>query len=103
MLSNVVRESYAWYSRVMSVVTIPKKLAKLPKGELVVIPRREYEALLTIKNTKADSGLTTVAALRKTVRMTAIQKKALQRSRRSFKKGKLLSFDEFSKKLGFRS
>ena len=67
-------------------VTIPKKLAQ--KGDLVVIPRKEYESLMRLKKMKEFSP-------------TAAQKKALVRAEANLKKGKTLSFDELSRKLGF--
>ena len=67
-------------------VTIPKKLAQ--KGDLVVIPRKEYESLMRLKKMNEFSP-------------TAAQKKALVRAEANLKKGKTLSFDELSRKLGF--
>ena len=67
-------------------VTIPKKLAQ--KGDLVVIPRREYESLVRLRKMKEFSP-------------TVTQKRALIRAEANLKKGKTLSFDELSRKLGF--
>ena len=73
-----------WYASGMNVVTIPKKLAG--KGDLVVLPREEYESLK--------------ARVIPEVRMTADEKRALVRARKNFRAGKLLSLDEFRRELG---
>ncbi len=72
----------------MNTVTIPKTLAG--KGDLVVVPRKEYEALLQLKRFKEFSP-------------TAIQKKALAQAEANFRKGKTLSYYALAKKLGFRN
>ena len=70
----------------MNTVTIPKKLAE--KDDLVVLPRREYEALLQLKKFKEFNP-------------TAIQKRALQQAETNLRKGKTLSYHELTQKLGF--
>ena len=70
----------------MNTVTIPKKLAE--KDDLVVLPRREYEALLQLKKFKEFNP-------------TAIQKKSLQQAELNLRKGKTLSYHGLAKKLGF--
>lgn len=70
----------------MNTITITKKIAS--KDDLIVIPRREYEALLELKKFKEFSP-------------TAIQKKALTRAESNFRSGKTLSYHELVKKLGF--
>lgn len=70
----------------MSTITIPKKMTK--KGDLVVIPREEYEALLESKKTREFEP-------------TAVQKKALANAENNLRKGKSLSYNELAKKLGF--
>lgn len=70
----------------MSTITIPKKLAQ--KDDLVVIPRREYEALVALKRLKEFTP-------------TAAQKKALLRAENNFHKGKTLSYHELESTLGF--
>jgi len=70
----------------MAVITIPKRLAK--KGDLIVIPRKEYEEFLRLREIK-------------TFRMTDSQKRALARARNDFKLRKTLTLDELRKKLGF--
>ena len=70
----------------MNTITIPKKLAE--KDDLVVLPRREYEALLQLKKFKEFNP-------------TAAQKRALQQAETNLRKGKTLSYHELAKKLGF--
>lgn len=70
----------------MNTVTIPKKIAG--KDDLIVIPRKEYEALLELKKIREFTP-------------TAAQKKALARAEVNFRKGKTLSYHELVKKLGF--
>ena len=72
----------------MTVVAIPKKLAQ--EGDLVVISRKEYKAFLKFKNIRE-------------FRATKAQKRAFARAEENFKKGKTLSLNEFSRKLGFTS
>lgn len=70
----------------MNTITIPKKMAE--RDDLVIIPRKEYEALLELRKFKEFSP-------------TTAQKKALARAERNFKKGKTFSYNELTKKLGF--
>lgn len=70
----------------MNTITIPKKLAG--KDDLVVLPRREYEALLELKKLKEFNP-------------TPTQRKALLRAENNLIKRKTLSYNELSKKLGF--
>ncbi|OIP74736.1 MAG: hypothetical protein AUK06_03060 [Parcubacteria group bacterium CG2_30_36_18] len=70
----------------MNTITIPKKLAG--KDDLVVIPRKEYEALLVFKKFKEFTP-------------TLAQKKALLKAESNFRKGRTLSYYELVKKLGF--
>jgi len=70
----------------MNMVTIPKELAN--RDDLVVIPRKEYEALLEL--TKISEFVP-----------TAIEKKALIQARRNRKAGKYLTINELREKLGF--
>lgn len=72
----------------MITITIPKKLAQ--KGGLVVIPLREYESLVRLRKMREFSP-------------TVAQKRALVRAEANLKKGKTLSFDELSRKLGLTS
>jgi hypothetical protein len=69
----------------MKALTIPKALSK--QGELVVIPRREYEQLIALKKIRE-------------FRPTARQKAALKRAERNLKMGKALSYDAVAKSLG---
>ena len=70
----------------MSIITIPKKLAL--RDDLVVMPRKEYEALLELKKFGEFTP-------------TKTQKKALLKAERNFQKGKTLSYNELAEKLGF--
>lgn len=69
----------------MKALTIPKALSK--EGELVVIPRREYEQLLALKKIRE-------------FRPTAGQLAALKKAERNFKKGKALPYDAVARALG---
>lgn len=70
----------------MNTITIPKKIAA--QGDFIVVPRKEYEALLKLKKFKEFNP-------------TATQKKALLMAEQNFRKGKTLSYHELVKKLGF--
>lgn len=70
----------------MTTQTLIKKLS--PRNDSVVIPRKEYEALLGLKKIKEFSP-------------TAAQKKALVSAEQKLRKGKTLSYNECVKKLGF--
>ncbi|MDP3729582.1 MAG: hypothetical protein Q8R26_02430 [bacterium] len=72
----------------MSTITIPKKLAA--KDDLVVIPRKEYMALLGLKKIREFVP-------------TAAQKKSLIRARKNRKEGKYFTLHELRKELGFTS
>ena len=72
----------------MSIITIPKKLAR--EDDLIVVPRREYQALLALKKFKEFNP-------------TLVQKKALAKAENNLRKGKTLSYNELVKKLGFTS
>ena len=70
----------------MSTITIPKNLAG--KDDLVVIPRREYEALLAFRKIREFVP-------------TAAQKRALIQARKNRKEERYLTINELRKKLGF--
>ena len=72
----------------MVILTIPKKLTR--QDDLVVIPRREYEALLEFKKIKEFTP-------------TFAQKKALTGARKEYKAGNYLTFNELKQKLGIKS
>ena len=59
-------------------------------GDLVLVPRKEYESFLEFKKIKEFTP-------------TVAQKRALMRAERNYKKGKSLSYDEFATKLGFKN
>lgn len=67
----------------MPIVTIPQ-----PKDDLVVLPRREYEALLELKKIREFTP-------------SAKHKRALARAEKNYRAGKTLSIDELKQKLGF--
>ena len=69
----------------MKVFTIPKALSK--EGDLVVIPRREYEQLLALKR---------IREFRPTARQIAV----LKRAERNLTKGKALPYDAVARSLG---
>lgn len=71
---------------IMNTITISKKLLK--SGDVIIIPRREYEALLELKRIRE-------------FKPTNVQKKALLKAQDNFKKGKTLSYNEFVRKSGF--
>ncbi len=68
----------------MKTVTIPKALLK--EGDLVVIPRKEYEKLLEWKKIREFQP-------------TIAHQKALAQAERNLKKGKTLSYDAFARAL----
>ena len=70
----------------MPTITIPKKLAQ--QDDLIVLPKKEYEALLEFKTIEEFVP-------------TSAQKKALLKAEENLKKGKTLSFNDLSRKLGF--
>lgn len=69
----------------MTLITIPKKLAQ--KGDLVVVPRSEYETLLR-------------QWIFREFTPTAAQKRSLKRAMREYRAGKTLSYDALVRKLG---
>ncbi len=70
----------------MTVLTIPKKMTK---EDLVIIPRKEYEELLFREPRIAEE-----------VPMTASEKRSLAQAHKDLKAGKLLTLDEFARKMG---
>ena len=70
----------------MSTLTIPKKITR--GAELVVLPRKEYEKLLTARIIPEYSP-------------TAQEKRALARARKNRAAGNFFTLDELRKKLGF--
>ena len=69
----------------MKLLTIPKALSR--EGDLVVIPRRDYEQLLALKKIRE-------------FRPTASQIAALKRAEQNLKKGKALPYDAVARALG---
>lgn len=72
----------------MNTITIPKKM--VARDDLVIIPRKEYEALLEFKKFKEFSP-------------TVTQKKALARAERNFKKGNYTTLKKLRHELEFDS
>jgi len=71
----------------MSTVTIPKKMTK--GEELVVIPLKEYEALLWQKKVREFMP-------------TSVQKRALKEARKNRAQGKYFTINELKRKLDSR-
>jgi hypothetical protein len=70
----------------MKAITIPRSLSR--QGDLVVIPRKEYEELLELKRVREFT-------------LTGKQRAALKRSERNLNLGKTLSLNAAAKSLGF--
>lgn len=71
----------------MSIITIPREFIK--EKELVLIPRRELEELLKLSKKVAGE-----------IKLTPMQKKALESARQNKRKGNVLTLNEFKIKLG---
>ena len=72
----------------MATITIPKELTQ--QGDLVVLPKKEYESLIEFKTVKEFTP-------------TTAQKKSLLKAEENLKKGKTMSLHDLSRKLGFRN
>ena len=70
----------------MNTITIPKQLTK--NNDLIIVSRKEYEALLELKKAKE-------------FKLSTTQKKALFIAERNLKKRKTLSYHELVRKLDF--
>jgi len=68
------------------VITIPKKLAK--KGELVIIPRSEYEEYLNFKK------------IIPIIKANPAEKKAIREGRKEIKQGRYLTLKQLKNELG---
>ena len=73
----------------MTILTIPKQLTN--KGELIVLPRKEYEELLHFRS-----------RIVKEVPMTLKQKRAFIRARKNLAQGNFLTIHELKQKLGIK-
>ena len=71
----------------IATITIPKELART--GDLVLVPRKDYEDYLSYRLRNV-----------KTFKPTAAEKKALARARRNFEKGNFMTLDEFRHAVG---
>lgn len=72
----------------MNVLTIPKRIVQ--NDDLVIIPKMEYEFLLCRNNEDETEIIPTL-------------KNALKRAKRNLKLGKLMSYEEVGRKLGFKN
>lgn len=75
----------------MSTITIPRKIVG-GTDDIVIISRREYENLLR-----------TLARARGEIPMTSDVKRALLRSQKNMKAGKMLSIEDVKRKLASRN
>ncbi len=66
-------------------IPIPKKFAQ--KGDLVIIPKKEYERLLAAQDDDPDT-------------LTPAEKRAVKRAQKNFRAGKYITLDELKKRLG---
>ena len=73
----------------MAVITIPKELTK--KGDLVILPRKEYEEFLGWRKTIKPF---------KTFTATAAQKRALTNAREEYKRGEYITLEQLENELG---
>ena len=73
----------------MTTVTIPRKLPK--KGDLVVIPKKEYEEFLSFRKTF------------RIARPTKGEMRAIQQGRREFQQGKFITLGKLKNELARRS
>ncbi len=74
----------------MNTITIPQKIAQ--KGDLVLLPRREYDELLRFR----------LKSIRE-VELTPMQRRALLRARKNLSRGKFLTIHELKAKLGSKN
>ena len=72
----------------MPTITIPKNLIK--NDDLIIVPRKEYEALFDFKKIKEFTP-------------TDLEKRALKQAEENFKQGRTLSYNELIRRLGFTS
>ena len=71
----------------MNVITIPKKLAQ--KGELVLIPRKEYETLI-----RRQPKFIPIADL------SASEKRVIARSEKELARGEYITLEDLEHELG---
>ena len=70
----------------IATITIPKELART--GDLVLVPRKDYEKFLAYRLRNV-----------KTFKPTAAEKKALARARREFKEGNYVTLKQLEDEL----
>ncbi|OGR85513.1 MAG: hypothetical protein A2901_06555 [Elusimicrobia bacterium RIFCSPLOWO2_01_FULL_54_10] len=71
----------------MTLITIPKELAQ--KGDLALVPRKEYEEFLKFKKIREFTP-------------TIAERKALAKARRDFQKGNFLTLEQLDRFLARR-
>ena len=71
----------------MTTLTIPKKLAQ--KGDLVLVPKKEYAALMGLKKIREFTP-------------TTAERRALARAHRDFAKGRYLTLEQIRRALDRR-
>lgn len=79
----------------MQGIIIPKTFTR--QDDLVVIPRKEYEELLSQQNSVQGPPRKF-----KTFAPTVVQLRDLKKARKEFKQGKFMSFDELKRKLAIK-
>lgn len=71
------------------IITIPKELAR--RDDLVIIPRREYERILTRQKVVP------------VVRMTPAQKRDLEEARKEYARGEYVTLEQLEHELGIKT
>ena len=69
------------------VIEIPKELSK--NQDLIIIPRSDYEELLTLKK------------FIPLIDLSSSEKKALEKSRKEIKKGNYVTLDQLKNEMGY--
>lgn len=73
----------------MTTIAIPKEITR--KGDLVIIPRKEYEEFLRLRK---------IIPL---VKLTPGQKRDLEQARKEYKKGEYITLSQLEHELGITS
>ena len=79
---------------ILRAMTAKALLKQMEKKGFVMVPRDEYEELITYKRFLGPI---------KEYTPTKAELRDLARARKNYREGKTMSFDEFSKKLGFKN
>ena len=80
----------------MPTITIPKTLIK--EKELVIIPRKEYEAFLQLKKFKK-----TYIRKHEEIKLTPYQKSIFKKAERRIASGEFYTINELKSKLGIKN